>query len=166
MEIEKKYKIKQIPENLSNYPYKKIEQGYLCSNPTVRIRKSNEDYILTYKSKYGIDEKLLQVGCVANEVEVPLSKEGYEHLKEKIDNYMISKTRYIIPLEDGLKAELDVFEGRLKGLMFVEVEFPNSDSATNFKSPKWFGEEVSFDHRFKNSYLSTVENVSKIEGFY
>lgn len=162
MEIEKKYKIRQLPENLKNYPNKKIEQGYLCTNPIVRIRKSNSDYILTYKSKYGLDEKLLQVGCVSNEVEVPLSKEGYEHLKEKVDNYMICKTRYIIPLEDGLKAELDIFEGRLTGLIFVEVEFPSSELATTFKPPIWFGEDVSFDNQYKNNYLATVENVREL----
>lgn len=162
MEIEKKYKIRQLPENLKSYPNKVIEQGYLCTNPIVRIRKSNSEYILTYKSKFGLDEKLLQVGCVSNEVEVPLSKEGYEHLKEKVDNYMIYKTRYIIPLEDGLKAELDIFEGRLKDLLFVEVEFPNLEVATTFKPPIWFGEDVSFNHQFKNNYLATVENVREL----
>lgn len=162
MEIEKKYKIRQLPENLHNYPSKKIEQGYLCSDPTIRIRKSNEEYILTYKSKYGLDPELLQTGCVSNEVEVPLSEEGYEHLKEKVDNYMVYKTRYLIPLGEGLKAELDIFEERLKGLVFVEVEFPSADIAVKFKPPEWFGEEISFDHRFKNTYLSTVENMKEL----
>ncbi len=51
MEIERKFRIRRLPESLEQYPYLQIEQGYLCTKPVVRIRKSNEDYILTYKSK-------------------------------------------------------------------------------------------------------------------
>ena len=57
MEIERKYFIHKIPGDLSQYSYKKIEQGYLCNKPTIRIRKSNDDYILTYKSKISNSEK-------------------------------------------------------------------------------------------------------------
>ena len=51
MEIERKYLIKTLPEHLEQYPCKVIEQGYLNTNPVVRIRRSNDDYILTYKGK-------------------------------------------------------------------------------------------------------------------
>ncbi len=32
MEIERKYLLDQLPENLTSYPCKKIEQGYLPPN--------------------------------------------------------------------------------------------------------------------------------------
>ncbi len=53
LEIERKFLIKRenLPENLEQYPSKVIEQGYLCTEPVVRIRKSNDNYYLTYKSK-------------------------------------------------------------------------------------------------------------------
>ena len=53
MEIERKFLVKRenLPENLEQYPSKAIEQGYLCTEPVVRIRKSNDNYYLTYKSK-------------------------------------------------------------------------------------------------------------------
>ena len=53
MEIERKFLVKKenLPENLEQYPCKVIEQGYLCTEPVVRIRKSNDNYYLTYKSK-------------------------------------------------------------------------------------------------------------------
>ncbi len=40
MEIERKYLIEkeQLPKNLSDYPFHRIEQGYLCTSPVVRIR--------------------------------------------------------------------------------------------------------------------------------
>ena len=161
MEIEKKYRIKKLPEAYEDFPYKEIEQGYLCKDPIIRIRKSNENYILTYKSKYGIDPNISQT-CVANEVEVQLSREGYMHLKEKIDHHMVYKTRYLIPLNKGLTAELDIFKKYLDGLMIVEVEFPSINAASKFHPPDWFGEEVSSDYRYKNAYLSTIDNIREL----
>ena len=42
MEIERKYLIHSLPENLEQYPCKQIEQGYLNTDPVVRIRRSND----------------------------------------------------------------------------------------------------------------------------
>ena len=160
MEIEKKFKVKQLPDNLDEYEQKHIEQGYLCVNPVVRIRKSNDRYIFTYKSPAaGIEAKNTDVR-INNEIEVFLTKEGYEHLKEKVDDNLIIKTRYIIPLEDGHTGELDVFGGVLEGLYFIEVEFESEDAAQNFIPPDWFGENVSDDKRYANSYLSKCNDLS------
>ncbi|BCN31706.1 CYTH domain-containing protein [Anaeromicropila herbilytica] len=162
MEIEKKFTIKTLPDKLEQYNKKKIEQGYLSTNPIVRIRKSNEDYILTYKSKFGLPEQAGKDLCVNNEVELPLTKEAYEHLREKVDNNLIRKTRYLIPLESNLTAELDIFEGRLKGLFFAEVEFTDEESAKDFNKPDWFDEDVSADKRYGNSYLSKIESLDEL----
>lgn len=160
-EIEKKFLIRTMPENLDKCQQKEIEQGYLCTSPIVRIRKSNENYILTYKSKFGIalDAENASGAKVNNEVEMPLTKEGYEHLRKKIDGHLIKKTRYIIPLDNGLKAELDIFKEQLEGLVFAEVEFPDEVAAEDFQPPKWLGENVSLDKRYSNYYLSTVEDL-------
>ena len=156
MEIEKKFKVKQLPDNLDGYEQKHIEQGYLCVNPIVRIRKSNDRYILTYKSlAAGSDDKNTDFR-INNEIEVFLTKEGYE----QVDDNLIIKTRYIIPLEDGHTGELDVFGGVLEGLYFIEVEFESEDDAKNFVPPDWFGENVSDDKRYANSYLSKCNDLS------
>ncbi len=76
MEIERKYLLDQLPENLTSYPCKKIEQGYLSTDPVVRIRRSDDEYYLTYKSK-GL--------MVREEYNLPLTKESYLHLREKAD---------------------------------------------------------------------------------
>lgn len=159
MEIERKFLVKEMPGDLGQYEKKVIEQGYLCRKPTVRIRKSNDDYILTYKSKFGVLEDANRMAKVLNEIEVPLGKEGYEHLKEKVDNNIISKVRYIIPMENGLKAELDIFGGKLAGLEVVEVEFPDEEMANAFVAPFWFGKDVSLDGRYTNGNLSSVEKI-------
>lgn len=55
MEIEKKFLVRKLPENLTQYSVKHMEQGYLCTDPVLRIRKSNDRYILTYKSRIGLE---------------------------------------------------------------------------------------------------------------
>ena len=42
MEIERKYLVKTLPDHLEQYPCRQIEQGYLSTNPVVRIRRSND----------------------------------------------------------------------------------------------------------------------------
>ncbi len=155
MEIEKKFLVKTLPFDLGNYKQKHIEQGYLCLDPVVRIRKSNDQYILTYKCLSGSQADVR----INNEIEASLTKEGYEHLRKKIDGYIIEKTRYIIPLPDGHTGELDVFGGRLNGLYFIEVEFTDEEDAADFVPPEWFGANVSSDKRYANSYLSQCEKI-------
>lgn len=150
MEIERKYIIPSLdtlPFSLNDFPVQKLEQGYLCTAPVVRIRRSDDDYILTYKSK-GL--------MVREEYNLPLTKESYQHLKTKIDGRLIIKKRYRIPIENGLTAELDVFEDPLAPLMLVEVEFPDEESANRFLPPSWFGEDVTFSSLYHNSTLSRL----------
>ncbi len=157
MEIERKYAIHTMPGEMDSFPSKKIEQGYLCHNPTIRIRKSNEDYYLTYKSGTGVKEKK-GGALIRNEVELPLTEEAYLTLRTKTEGNMVYKTRYLIPLEDGLTAELDVFEGVLRGLVFAEVEFPDEQTADEFLPPEWLGKELSGDSRFSNYHLSKLSS--------
>ena len=145
MEIERKYLIRRLPENLSQYQCKKIAQGYICTNPVVRIRKSDDEYYLTYKGK----------GLMAREeYNLPLTQEGYEHMLPKIDGRLIEKSRYLIPLDGKLTAELDIFEGDLAPLIIVEVEFDSLDAANSFIPPGWFGEDVTESRKYHNSNLA------------
>lgn len=162
MEIERKYLLNYLPGDLSQYRFLKIEQGYLCHNPVIRIRKSNEDYYLTYKSKFGLEQK--ENNAVMNhEVELPLTQEAYQTLLQKIEGNIILKTRYLIPLKESLTAELDAFEGPLSGLEFVEVEFPDEDTSNAFIPPSWFGRELTSDKRFSNYHLSKLSDIRELE---
>lgn len=161
MEIERKFLVKNLPDNIAACRKLKIEQGYLCRNPILRIRKSNDDYYLTYKARNRCGERTGVI--VREEVELPLSGEAYSTLKGKIEGNMVYKTRYIIPIHDGLKAELDIFEGLLSGLMLVEVEFASENEACAFVPPDWFGKDVSDDKRYSNYYMSTLSSIKEYE---
>ena len=146
MEIERKFLVNEVPEDLNTYPCRHLEQGYLCTGPVVRIRKDNDKYELTYKSK-GM--------MVREEYNLPLTKDAYAHLKTKVDGRIITKKRYMIPYEK-YTIELDIFEGDLAPLVLAEVEFPTEEDANNFAPPEWFAEDVTFSALYHNSFLSRM----------
>lgn len=153
MEIERKFLIKkeQLPENLDQFACRQIEQGYLCTAPVVRIRRQDNEYYLTYKSKGLLSRE---------EYNLPLTQEAYLHLRPKADGIVISKTRYLIPEKDGLTIELDVFHDTYKGLLLAEVEFPSEEAARAYIPPSWFGDDVTYSSRYHNSTLSRGTGIS------
>ena len=110
-----------------------------------RIRKEDDNYYLTYKSK-GL--------MTREEYNLPLTKESYEHMRPKADGILISKTRYLIPEKDGLTIELDVFDAPYEGLYLAEVEFSSEEQALSYNPPVWFGEDVTNSGKYHNSRLS------------
>lgn len=145
MEIERKFLVKELPADLDSYKQQRISQGYLNTNPVVRIRRSNDEYYLTYKGK-GM--------MVREEYNLPLNEESFLHMLPKIDGILIDKIRYLIPLDDKLTAELDLFLGTLAPLRIVEVEFETEEEANAFVPPDWFGDDVTNLKQYHNSTLS------------
>ena len=157
MEIERKFTIKELPEDLESYESKKLIQAYLSREPVVRVRRSNDKYYMTYKGS----------GLIAREeYNLPLTKESFEHLLAKADGNVISKTRYLIPLKDPvfkdgyeinpevmLTIELDVFDEPFSPLIIAEVEFPDKETADAYIPEAWFMEDVSEDPRYHNSNM-------------
>ena len=149
MEIERKFLVKELPANLDSYATQRISQGYLSTNPVVRIRRSNDDYYLTYKGK-GL--------MVREEYNLPLNEEAFLHMLQKIDGILIDKIRYLIPLDEKHTAELDIFQGPLAPLRIVEVEFETEEDALSFVPPNWFGDDVTNSRQYHNSNLSKRAN--------
>ncbi len=149
MEIERKYLLKRIPDNLAQYTHHDIIQAYILNyDPVLRIRRWDDDYILTYKSK-GMMSRI--------EEELPLNKESFEKLLKKTEGIIISKTRYIIPDNKGNTIELDCFHDELEGVYLAEVEFKDEESANAYTPEDWFYKDVTFDGTFHNSRISTAD---------
>lgn len=147
MEIERKFLTERgnIPFDITAFPCLQISQAYVCFSPVIRIRQSNEAYILTVKGK----------GMLAREeFELPLAREEYEALRQKAEGRTIVKKRYLVPLAEGLTAEVDFYEGELEGLATTEVEFSTMGEAEAFVPPEWFGRDISREKRYKNAALA------------
>lgn len=149
MEIEKKYLVKTVPEQLEQYAHSHFTQSYISRQPVIRLRKIESEektsYMLTVKGE-GLS--------VRQEFELSLQQEEYENLFRKTEGRVLQKMRYRIPLEQGYVAELDRFEAELEGLVLVEVEFPTEQEMQSFKAPDWFGDDVSDSKKYHNSVLS------------
>lgn len=146
VEIERKYLIKKLPDNLAQYESHLIEQAYLCTDPTIRVRKSDDDYYMTYKGR-GLLER--------TEYNLPLNKDAYEKLVKKAEGNIISKRRYIIPIDGSdLKIELDVFDDPFAPLIMAEVEFGSVEESEGFIPPEWFDKEVTEDPAYHNSNMA------------
>lgn len=149
MEIERKFLVTSPPDRYTDFPHHEIEQAYLCTAPVVRIRKEDDTYYLTYKSKGLLSRE---------EYNLPLTKEAYEHLLTKADGNILTKKRYLLPVPDrsDLTVEFDVFEGKFAGLMLAEIEFPDEEDAKNFPPLSWFDRDVTWSGEYQNSRLSKM----------
>lgn len=147
MEIERKFLIRQLPPDYDSFPFHQIEQAYLSTEPVVRIRREDDNFYLTYKSKGLLSRE---------EYNLPLTEKAYFHLRKKADGNILTKKRYLLPVPDrrDLTIELDVFEGPFEGLFLAEVEFASEEDAKAFLPPKWFSEDVTFSGEYQNSRLS------------
>lgn len=148
MEIEKKYLLKALPDNLDKYDYHIIEQAYLTTKPTIRVRREDDEYYMTYKGS-GVNDTPL----AHTEYNLPLTKESYETLKDKADGNIITKKRVLIPYQ-SYTIELDIFDEPFAPMVFAEVEFDSVEDAESFTAPDWFDKEVTGQKEYTNSFMS------------
>ena len=156
-EIEKKYKVKRLPENLNDFDHKTIEQSYLNKGGApIRLRKfikGNEiQYI--FSKKVRIAEGAFE--CIEHNIELP--EYIYKELLNAKEGRTIKKTRYKIPLSDGLKVDLDVFHDFFEGVCIAEIEYRSTEQANNYKIPDWLGEELDNSGKLSNGYMATQAN--------
>jgi CYTH domain-containing protein len=158
MEIERKFlaDLQGLPENYRSYPSRQLEQGYISTDPAIRIRRDDTRYILTCKGQ-GLLKR--------EEFELPLSEASFLHLKTKVEGNWIKKQRFFLPVHpDGsleppcgeaeLTIELDIFDEPFAPLVYAEVEFPSEEAAAAFIPPAWFGPDVTLLPQYQNSALS------------
>lgn len=171
VEIERKFLVKEFPDDLNKYPFHQIEQAYLNVNPAIRVRREDDTYYMTYKGLKGS----AQARIGQTEYNMPLTREAYEHLSSKADGNIITKKRYLIPLNDdafdedifeanpdleaavqnrSIKIELDVFEGVFSGRILAEVEFPSEEAALVYNPAEWFSQDVTGDPQYSNAHMS------------
>lgn len=151
IEIEKKYELRYLPKKFELIDKYEIKQYYLIwakkwANARIRII-DNHKFIQTVKThqddgKIWIDEK--EVAVSKWQAKELLKFFGVDKMKP------VKKTRLVVNLwasYDNLKAEVDIFTGKLKGKKFVEVEFKNPAQMVNFIKPKRFGKELDISNK-------------------
>ena len=146
-EIERKFFLKRLPEELKRSRRYVIAQGYLATEPAgrqVRLRKKGKTASLTFK---------MGRGAAREEREIKLSPKQFAALWPATAGRRLRKLRCEIPWRN-LLIEIDIYRGRHSGLVVAEVEFPNRAMCRKFKLTSWFGREVTGEKRYSNVRLA------------
>jgi CYTH domain-containing protein/CHAD domain-containing protein len=153
-EIERKFLLEEMPRAESGETA--IEQGYLAldEHGEVRLRRAGGELLLTAKTGHGE---------VREEVEVPIEPHAFESLWALTAGRRVRKVRHYVPLGQGLRAEVDVYDGALDGLRTAEIEFGSREEADRFEPPPWLGAELTGDERYANQTLATAGLPSEAE---
>ena len=147
LEIERKFLVKRLPDEIARLARDEIAQGYLATESggvQVRLRKKGNVRSLTYKRtvKNGREER-----------EIRLSAEQFDALWPATAGRRLTKVRYEMPWKEHT-IEIDVYSGRHDGLIVAEVEFQDEKSCAAFKPPDWMDEDVTGKSRYSNVLLA------------
>lgn len=130
VELEKTYLIKFIPDTLDKCEYEDMVDIYIPASeahPVLRIRRKGHKYEITKKQPIEGDYSK------QTEETIPLTQKEFEALS-KVEGKRIIKRRYFY-VHDGKRAEIDVFQDNLKGLIVVDFEFEREDEKNTFVMP-------------------------------
>jgi CYTH domain-containing protein len=130
-----------------------IRQNYLSTikDVSIRLRLRGEKATLTIKGE--------REGAVREEFEYAIPAADAETLLGLCPYPEIEKRRYEI-VHEGHIWEVDVFSGRLQGLVLAEIELRSEDES--FRRPTWLGVEVTADPRFRNSRLVQIASLADL----
>lgn len=124
-----------------------IVQGYLSEKPSIRFRFLDDSIVITIKEEHEDGSRF------EFETLNPKSSSEERGTFKKLSLVPpIEKIRYRIPFE-GLIWEIDVYQGENRGLITVDVEFPEIGYPLLF--PKWVNtdREITGDSQFSNFNL-------------
>ncbi|MNU64349.1 CYTH domain protein [compost metagenome] len=144
-EIERKFLVNDELLDVVKYlQSKKIRQGYISEldGKTVRVRTKGEKGYLTIKGK--------SIGISRDEFEYEIPFEDANQLLQNFCPKVLEKERFDLIIGEK-KWEIDIFHGKLEGLIIAELELKSEDEA--FELPGWIQEEVSDDVQYYNSRL-------------
>ncbi len=131
IELERTYLAKYLPKELMNCNSKEIIDIYIPKSsvhPTLRIRKNGSEYEITKKEPVKGNDSSHQ-----REQTIILTESEFRELAQ-IDGKRVSKIRYCYNY-NGRTAEIDVFQGPLKGLVVVDFEFKEIGEKDSFEMP-------------------------------
>jgi len=146
-EIERKW-VLAAPPPLEDKPFDEIRQGYLFSGAAeLRVRRAGGRCFMTVKREAGAKAR--------DEWETEIPEWTFDAIWPETKGKRLRKRRYSWR-EGRHKLELDIYEGKLEGLIVLEAEFRSKKSRDHFTLPGWAAGaiEVSDDPRFRNEVLA------------
>jgi CYTH domain-containing protein len=160
VELEKTYLAKYLPKDLEKYPHREIADIYVpvtAPHAVLRIRKKGDKYEIT--KKFPIKE-----GDASEQEEhtIKITEDEYKAFA-KLEGKRSRKIRYDYDYR-GNKAEVDVFQDDLQGLVLVDIEFTDVKKKFDFNMiPEFCLADVTQDTVFAGGMLCG-KKYSDVEG--
>jgi adenylate cyclase len=156
MEIERKFLINRFPEGPAMQTAD-VYQGYLCTHPVVRIRKTISQvgtaYVLCFKGEGTLQRE---------EIELPIQEDVFEKLQSLIGKPLVHKEYRTYPLPQGYTLECSLVDsGSKQAFYYAEVEFPTLEEALRYCPDFSYLREVTEEPAFSMSryWEETRENL-------
>lgn len=144
-EVERKFLVASDGWRRQAEACKKLRQAYLKTDRSASVRVRIIDDGRAYLAvKTG-------TGMTRHEFEYPIPVEDAREMMLACKGHVIEKTRHIVR-HAGFDWEVDVYEGRMAGLVVAEVELGSEDERPEL--PDWLGREVTGDRRWSNAALA------------
>lgn len=132
LELEKTYLVRNLPAGLEKCASEKLSDCYLpltSAHPKLRLRQRGGRYEITKKEPVAGD------ASEQEETTIELTAEEYAAFAT-VAGKRLCKRRYCYPCGD-ITAEIDVFEGDLRGLVMADFEFTGVQEKAAFTPPDW-----------------------------
>lgn len=152
IELERTFLLKYKPEGVLKCPHCKITDIYFPKeefHPVLRLRSRDG-------KKFEMTKKFPINGKDSSEQEehtIILSKKEFNALA-KAGGKKVVKVRYYYQTPDNHKAEVDIFEDKLKGLILVDFEFTDKKEKDEFIMPEFCLADVGQDKWLAGGILS------------
>ena len=146
-EIERKW-VLAAPPLLDGKPFAEVRQGYLVTGGAeMRVRRMGSLCFVTVKREAADGTR--------DEWESEIPEWAFDALWPATKGRRLRKRRYTLR-EGRRKLELDIYEGKLEGLIVLECEFRSVQSRDTFVLPDWAAgaREVTNDPQFTNQSLA------------
>ncbi|HYG84205.1 MAG TPA: hypothetical protein VD907_04950 [Verrucomicrobiae bacterium] len=131
LELELTYLAKYFPEDIATNPSEIVEDIYIPEDrdhASLRVRRKGSNYEITKKEPVDGTDSSRQ-----NEHTIPLVEDEYLALA-RCSKKIAKKRRYYTEI-NGYKAEIDVFQDNLAGLVLIDFEFDSDAAMRQFTPP-------------------------------
>lgn len=111
--------------------------GEVADHPHTRLRQKGDKYEITQKMPATDGDASVQI-----EKTVPLDVIEFANLATFSGGLRVAKDRYVVTI-GGYRAEVDVFQEDLQGLVLIDFEFETAEAQQAFEVPRSCGADVT-----------------------
>ena len=155
LEVECRYLLNKIPDDLPDSPQGWLITDHYFPNTRLRLRHmqrlSRDEHIYKLTQKYRSETQNAYEATITN---MYLTEAEYHHFGT-LEAKILKKRRYPYSLSN-FSLSIDVFEGRRQGLILAEMEVTNKAGVDELALPSFVLKDVTNDPFFTGGILVAI----------